>query len=83
MRFRERPIAFSSRRTRFWIVSGFVLAPFRYFEVFRGFRRHTLIYDLSVEVSVTTTEFNAAEHNMSRVLVIGSDVSFAKSLRRH
>jgi hypothetical protein len=51
MRFRERPIAFSSRRTRFWIVSGFVLAPFRYFEVFE---RHTLIYDLSVEVSITT-----------------------------
>src|SRR5467141_2154811 len=26
MRFREWPIAFSSRRTRFWVVSGFVLA---------------------------------------------------------
>jgi hypothetical protein len=49
MRFRERPIAFLSRRTRFWIVSGFVLAPFRYFEVFE---RYTLIYDLSVEVSI-------------------------------
>src|SRR4029077_5808029 len=39
-----------------------------------------LIYDLSVESSITTTEFIAAEYNMSRVLVIGSDAQVSRKI---